>query len=181
MAPLPANNTGRVKVKYVANGKTHVIAPRYAGTGAPTSGFLEGLDDVFIAANPFMPNDWAFVEWGYQEAGAAITVPLGGAPTAFAGTRVTKEWDKAAYGDVVGRDGLGRRVKLSLLGWAYAPDEDEPSGDGYRLYPSESVIVQPFLDAVQASEVVTITANTPVWKEYINIGYNAYWQRKLRA
>lgn len=181
MAPLPANSTGRVRIKYIANGREHVIAPRYAGTGAPTSGFLEGVDDVLINANPFMPNDWTFVEWGYQEAGSSITVPMSGGPTAFAGTRVTKNWDKAAYGDVVGRDLLGRRVKLSLLGWAYGPDEDEASGDGYRLYPDESIVVPPFLAALESSQIVTITANTPIWKQYINIGYNAYFQKKLRT
>lgn len=181
MAPLPANNTGRVRIKYIANGREHVIAPRYAGVDAPTPTFLEGVDDFLIAANPFMPNDWAFVEWGYQAAGSAITVPLDGAPTTFAGTRVTKPWDKAAYGDVVGRDTLGRRVKLSLLGWAYGPDEDEASGDGYRLYPAESIVVQPLLDALVASQIVTISANTPIWKQYINIGYNAYFQKKLRT
>lgn len=181
MAPLPANSTGRVRIRYNANGNTHVIAPRYAGTGAPSSDFMEGLDGFLIACNPFMPNDWAFIDWAYQEAGASISVPLGGSPTAFAGTRVTKPWDKAAYGDLVGRDNLGRRVKLSLLGWAYGPDEDEASGDGYRLYPSESTVVQPLIDALEASLIVTITANTPVWKQYVNIGYNAYWQKRLRV
>lgn len=181
MAPLPANSTGRVHIKYTANGKNHVVSPRYAGTGAPSVDFMEGLDGWLIAANPFMPTDWAFIDWTYQEAGSNISVPLSGAPTPFSGDRVPKEWDKAGYGDVVGRDTLGRRVKLTLLGWAYAPDEVEAEGDQYRLYATEGSGFADYIAAVEASLIVTITANTPVWKQYINIGWNAYWQRKLRA
>lgn len=180
MAPLPANSTGRLHIKYVANGKTHVISPRYAGLGAPPSDFLEGLDDFFILCNDVMPADWEWLESNVQLAGENISTPFAFTPTAFDGQLAALVQNTPGFMSWVGRDNLGRRVKLSLLGSSYTPGSIPSEAGDYRILASENAFVADSLAALVAAQVTTITANAPTWKAYVNVGYNAYWQAHTR-
>jgi hypothetical protein len=179
MAPLPINNTGWVGLLYTANGRAHSCNFRYAGSGAPDPSFLEGLDDILIAANPLMPTDWAFTAWSYTVQGGNVGVPLAGAPTPFAGQLTAQLKDVPAFISAIGRTASGRRSGFMLLGAGFDAGEG-PVAQKYRIKRGANGQIDAFLNAVQASDLVGIDETLPFWKEYVNLGYQAAWQRKAR-
>ncbi len=180
MPPLPVNNTGRVFVDYVANGRSHTGQFRYSGTGAPTEGFLESLDDIFLALNPLMPEDWAFTGWRYSAAGLDYSVPLAGAPTTFNGAASVSQGRAPAFYSIVGRSPEGKRARIYLLGAGFSPAESGGFLGNYRWTSAENGQVADVLNAVIASNIVAIDGLAPAWKNYFNLGYNAYWQGAIR-
>lgn len=181
MAPLPTNNTGRLVVKYSANGREHSIMFRYAGGGAPGVDFIERVDDFFIAANWVMPTDWTFIEWFYYEEGLNVSVPLSGAPTPFAGGLTPFQSSMPGFVSCIGRGTSGRRARLYLLGAAYSPAAAIGDTGDYRVYGSEESNIAALIFAATQLEVVTIFGDAVFWKDYVNLGFNAYWQRQGRG
>lgn len=181
MAPLPPENTGRVWVDYVAQGRQHSMQVRYGTPGAPGSDLLEALDDVLIALNPFMPEDWAFVDARYAVDGSTVSIPLVFTPTSFDGGQPVRLSSAPAFLSLVGRDTLGKRVRLYALGTSFGPDEEGGIATDYRLAITENVSAAALYSAVASSPFTTITGSDPAWKPYLNLGYNSYWQRKVRG
>lgn len=182
MAPLPANNTSRLFIDYSANGREHTLMLRYPDdTSPPDSTVLEGIDDFLIACNPLMPTNWVFQGWRYSLEGSLVTLPLGGAPTTFAGTATAVTAEAPAYITFVGRSVLGRRARIFLLGAGFTPAQEQGTLSDYRLYRSENAAVDAAYIALEASLVQAIDDANIDWYNYANLGYNAYWQRAVRA
>lgn len=181
MAPLPPNSTGRVFVDYTANGREHTVQFRYSGAGAPDTSFLEGLDDVFIEMNPYMPSDWTFLGWRYVADGNVVSVDLPGGPTAFNGAGVPVVGEAPAFLSFIGRSLGGRRLRVYFLGTSASPADDGGDFADYRVDFTESPGLLDVVNAMTAAGVVAIDGGPPAWKNYANLGYNAYWQRKVRS
>jgi hypothetical protein len=77
----------------------------------------------------------------------------------------------------VGRSLDGRRTAVKLLGCRV-----ESSGDDFRVTTAEGSMVNAAVAALNAMEgtFVTINGFQPVWKNYANIGDNAYWRNHIR-
>lgn len=180
MAPLPPESTARTYISYQANGHPHVASFRHAGAGAPSEDFLEGLDDIMIAMNPFMPDDWAFLGASYSADGSNIRLPLTFTPTAFAGAQSVLPGAAPAYFDVVGRSSAGRRWRSFWLGTTYNPTLVSGTAGDYRITTAELATVSTLVSAYITSDIIAIDGNPITYKPYVDIGFNAHWQKAVR-
>lgn len=181
LPPIAPNNTGRLFVDYSANGRAHTVQFRYATAGAPTTGFLEAVDDLFIVANALMPSNWTFIGWRYVAQGSIVSVPVPGAPTPFAGLITPKTGEAPAFYTLVGRTPGGRKLRATLLGAGYSPADENVSLADYRWQASENAQVAALIDAWEALPPVGVDGQTAAVYPYINLGYNVYWQKQVRS
>lgn len=181
MAPLPANNTHRLFIDYVANGREHTAQFRYEGTPVPTSEFLESIDDTLITFNPLMPNDWSFVAWSYVPEGGNFSIPIAGSPTTFAGAITANPATAPGFLSFIGRSDGGRRCRLYMLGCGIFAGSPGTGSSDYRISPGENTAVDAARAAVAALGLRAIDGTDVNWKPYVNVGYNGHWQRKVRV
>jgi len=82
----------------------------------------------------------------------------------------------ASFVSLVGRDSSGVRTRITLHVTTATPDVD------YRTDPIESAGAVNLLAAVAAgpNQFVSKAGFLPIWNQYLNNGYNAYFQRKRR-
>lgn len=175
MAPIDPKNTARLFVDYADGDTRHTVILR------PQTG-------VSIATLATWFNDWLtdnaglFLERvsfdGAREAAqnSNVTNPI--AWTTVDGTNPSspKTDGKPWFLSFVGRSAQGHRTRISFFGSAYGDDSN------YRITAAENTGVADAvadLNDLQA-KLGDITGSKAVWKDYINLGYNAYWQRQAR-
>lgn len=184
LAPLPENTTARYIVKYVANGRNHTVQFRYddGGVSAPPGFlFLGQLTVFFNAMAAYMPTDWELLEAWYIASGSIVTVPAGLPSGVTAGLMAPALSEAPGYFTFVGRSVDGRKVRLYLLGVGLTPANDTSYASDYRITAAEDAVVAAAVAALDVSEVLTISGELPLWKTYVNLGYNYHWQKKLRG
>jgi len=184
LPPLSDDNTARYLIHYSANLKPHTMQFRYDDGGSPTPpsvGFLLQLTAVLNAAAAFIASDLTYNSAEYIPSGSSISIPTGlplllvggiGSPTASL---------VPAFIGVTGRTVGGRQARFFMLGASYNPVITGGSAGNYRVQASENVSVAALVAALDSSDVTAIDNLTPLWKSYLNLGYNAYWQKKDRS
>ncbi len=175
MAPLPYTNTARLLIEYTCLGQEHVAQLRLV------SGSLSG-DAVsvyntfapFIAA--FLPDEDAVTGARFAVSGSNLTFPLLVTPETGGQTGAFDPENRPEFISFTGRGGNGRRTRFTL----FTPVGDPDTG-GYRDN-NPSGIAATLLDALEANTppICAIDGTSVVWNTYHNIGYNSYYQRKLR-
>lgn len=113
----------------------------------------------------------------YSEPGTNISNPVQWSPI---NGQVAGVIDGARYPrfmTFVGRSPDGRKVRFALYGIVGFPDND------YRTLVSENAGVSAVVAYLNndTNPFRTISGLRPVWKQYVNQGYNAYFQRRRRA
>jgi hypothetical protein len=174
MAPIDPANTARLFVDYVFDSTRHTVI------------FRKQTADTMAALTTWA-NDWL----EDHKALFQSSVSFDGARVALQNSNVTNPTDwttvtgtggsgstdkKPRFGSFVGRDAQGHRTKLTFFGIVYSDDPD------YRVYASTEAMVQAAVDDLNSLTAApgSIVGSKPVWKEYLNLGYNAYWQRQAR-
>lgn len=180
MPALPPDSTARLYIAYNANGHEHVASFRYAGSGAPDSTFLEGIDEILIALNPFMPSDWAFLGASYSVPGSNVRLGLTFTPTAFAGAQSPVPGAAPSYLSLVGRSASGKRWRSFILGQSFTPFLSGSTNGDYRVTTAEDANVSALVSAYITSDVIAIDGGVISYKPYINLGFNAHWQKAVR-
>lgn len=174
MAPLPDNNTQRYWLDY-----TTAAGPRSVQFRVD----IATLPEVITALNAYLdillPKTYSSVTYNslrYSSAGSDFSFPQVWAPRSGSaiGTMPTNAGPR--FIQWVGRDALGRRVRLSAYGTEVTPD------DNYRSTPAEVPLVLSMLNYLKSVSCpfVTISGERPVWNNYANTGYNVYHQRRER-
>lgn len=182
MAPLPDNNTGVIFVHYTAQGHTHTTQVRYPEAANPGADVIEDLDQLLTLLGPVMPTDFTFISWEWRAAGTNFTVPLAGTPTELSGVLTPVASYAPAYFNFIGRSSGGRRVRLGIMGAGWAPIPSTLSyAEDYRVDGSENADMQAIIDWLNQANFRAIDGLTVTWKPYVNVGYNAYWQRAVRT
>lgn len=179
MAPFPQNNTGRYVVSYLANGREHSAMFRFAGA-SPSEAFTDRVDEFLQACQWGMPEDWAILGAVFYPTGVNFSQPAI-TPSAVVGAVDPVPAEAPGFMSIVGRGVSGRRTRLYLLGWAITPANEVGNASDYRITRAERTEVATMLDAADIIPSVTIFGDTPIWNQYINLGYNSYWQRELRG
>lgn len=183
MAPLPVNNTARYRIHYFCNLEPHVVTFRYDDGGVaapPSTGFLAGLTVVLNAAALFMAADLAYISAEYIPSGGNISIPTGLPLLLTGGTGTPTLALTPAFISAGGRSVGGRQAKFFMLGASYTPATSGGASSDYRVSAAESANVAALISALDLSGVVAIDNDLPLWKSYINLGYNAYWQKAVR-
>lgn len=193
MAPLPANNTGRVFFDYVTGTATtsreHTTAIRYNALSITTLGVQIAFFDVLSAfgATNFRVG-WKVIRARWQGAGTNVTLPLTLDSTlgAFEGTGSNPPYNpryETVEDTFQGRSPLtGRRVDFSL--YRAMDDSDgsfrvEAGGSGFPLVVAAAVAV--LNGYPEQGTFVTIDGTDgALWYPYMNRNYNSYWERRSR-
>lgn len=175
MAPLPENNTDRLWLFYTAKGVEHSVIFRFSST-IPQADQVAAAADFANAVKAYVLTTDSFTKVLHQDAGSHLTFPL--AWTAITGTNTdsTENDDEPHFVSATGRSLDGRRVKIGM----YLPRT--PDSIKYREARTPGSLADAYLDAIDGMEPapVSISGGAVVWNQYMNTGYNAYWQRQNR-
>ncbi|AXH79584.1 MAG: hypothetical protein [Circular genetic element sp.] len=172
MAPLPVSNTPRYKAFYTVGAYQHTQEWR---TSQSPSAFSVDLDAFWSAIEPNLYectiDDVQFAASG-SNVFNSVSMPFVGS-TYGSGTPSTGE--TPYFLSAVGRSTDGRRLRQYWFG-------AKALGGDYRYQYGENTACDNLIDALVAagSDLKTIGGLTPIWKQYINAGVNAYWQRQVR-
>jgi len=179
LSPINPNNTARLYLDYVAATKRHTLVIRYT-TGIIAAAAADIWRQVLLANEAAFGSNVEFDGARVSELGSNVTNPLPWDIVEFVGTAVPTV-DAPRFVSLVGRDPQGYRVRYYFYGVNF--DTLEPAD--YRLTGEElpvwDAFQTDFLDAMTETSAVTIAGNLPVMKNYANVGYNAYYQRKARG
>lgn len=175
MAPLPPNSTGRYFCDYQLNAHEHTAMVRANAIVSPATMGVQ-LDQLFTALTSMLPVI-TVTRLRWSPSGSTVSTPVlsGIEGNSYGFGTITQEAEPR-FLDFVGRSPGGRRCRMAVFGYA------GPLSD-YRLTSAENTDVALALTTLQggANSWLAIDGTKPVWYPYVDVGYNAYWQRKLRA
>lgn len=175
MAPLPDNLTGRLWIHYTSAGEGHELLIRTdPGVSASlAAGHGQAIANILKAG---MSTSDAFDSARFSAAGSNLSFPV--AWTVVVGTVAgAVDPDKGAnFIALSARTTGGRRSKFTFFTPTATPDTL-----GYRQ--GMGGYFADFRDYVEenAAQIVGIDGEELTIYGYTNQGYNAYWQRQLRA
>lgn len=175
MAPMLDVLTDIYHVDYEGPHGRHSLQFRFpAGTAVEVE--QAAAISIVNALKVFVPVGVSFLGARVQAAASPNSFPTTWSP--IAGTNATNlsGWQYPQFISFVGRSLEGRRVRVTLQGAQFANDDD------YRLPAQGNAQVTAVLTQLKtaAPQIRTIAGTIPVWNEYANIGWNAYFQRKRR-
>lgn len=183
MAPIPSNNTAVYYVDYVANGQQHTVQFRYAQASAgqpPAAADVADVQAVLNGMRPFMPLDWAILGTRQRDAFGTVSIPSEPITLAGTGLQPAAQADVPGFISFVGRSPDGVRVRITLLGVGQTAADSATYDNDYRILEGESSDIAAVLGILDTSAFLTVSGLLPRWKRYANVGYNSYWQRKVR-
>lgn len=174
MAPLPPENTGRLFIDYVTQGQEHTTVVRLGTTGTS----LEAAA-VYGALAPlmaeFLPTTGGITGARYAAPGSNLSFNLGVTPEPGKRGEGVNANERSDFISFTGRSIGGRRTRFTV----FTPFND-PDSQGFRsntLTAAQAAL----LNELQTNESITgIDGENVIWNPYVNRGYNAYFQRKLR-
>lgn len=176
MAPLPENSTARLFVIQTGPHGEHVTLMRF-GPAVSSAEAVAAARAICVRAAALTHNSTAFsrARWSAKGEEVSFPVPWGASIPGLLGEAFGPE-EYPNFFSLVGRSVDGRRVRMTFFG--------QPSlvhGD-YRYQRGDGGSVAALLDHVQAANppVLTISESIPIWNDYLNLGVNAYYQRKRR-
>jgi hypothetical protein len=162
-------------IEYTSQGQAHVAIARL-----PTSG-----DDVLAASMyttlknamlPLMAPTDRVTGARYSAAGSNISFPMLVTPGTGSGAAQVDDEIQPRFFSFTGRSADGRRVKFTLF-----TGQADTNGLGYRD-TTPSAAQQTLLTALGSTQadVRSISGQPVRWNTYVNLGENAYFQRKNR-
>lgn len=173
MAPLPVDNTARYKLFYTNSSIQHTmdvrvnaVSPSAFGTaiaalltaisGDLTLTVIDNVQFAGLHSNLFFP----------------VTTGIEGSTY---GSGAGDKRTAGQYVNFIGRSAGGRRVRSAFFGIiSTSVDNRFVAGESAAFDNGRAVIVG------APSIWVGIDGTVTSWKTYINSGFNAYWQRKVR-
>lgn len=182
MAPLPQNNTNRVRLSYTSLGRIHQFSFR-PRIGDPTS-FSAAATAVANALRSRMLATDSFFQAAYSLTLSDIFLPLAFTPIAGVVSGALVVWDQdpeSTMLSICGRGETGgRRVDWSF----FSPVRTVAWPADNRYGPGEEAVIDTWrinvTNALSDEDVRTIGGDSPIFYDYVNISQNAYWQRKQR-
>jgi hypothetical protein len=190
MAPVPPNGTDRVFMDYTSYDIPHTLILRLPPVSTPADGEAVAAAAATILKQRMSVND-SFTAARYQQSGTNFSLPIAftaqqGVVDPSGGSALWQEDPESAFITFIGRgSATGKRVRWEFFTsvrtttWPgdnrYNPGESGPI-DALRTNWTNFVEV----GATATQQIVTIAADIPVCYDYVNIGKNAYWQRKQR-
>lgn len=175
MAPIPSDNTGVVFLDYLTCQENHTVQCRYGASSSPADA-MTALDAWLTALgnSHFVMNVTGARN---RDLGSNITTDLTWTGADSYGAGGGTHAASAQFYDFVGRDAAGVRLRLALFGAIILTE-----GTDYRAVPGDDAAFAAALAVLNAASDVFITVGggQPIWKQYVNLGVNAYWRNKIR-
>lgn len=176
MAPFDPHAMNRLYVDYGYLGIKHSFMVHVGGGIAPADaaatvrGFLVACGQLLSTSVQFSSARWsnAGSKLAFPSPWTAYTPPVG---------NPLPEVAKANFISFSGRTLAGRRCRLFLFGTHVTFPAD------YRLTRADNSLVGAAVDYLRANPTTFrgIDGAEVAWKDYVNFGMNAHYQRKLRS
>lgn len=175
MAPLPQNSTARIWTTYATANAQHVVQARFdESVFTPADAVTEfallfsDLDSFFYAIS--------IIKAEYAFTGDDVRLPVAwtGSPTYGSGSEPVVNTPREFT--ISGKDNAGRRWHQSLFGLNVA------TPDRYRILRGDANLPDIWINRVddEAPMWLTISAFTPIFNQYCNVGFNDEWVENLR-
>lgn len=174
MAPLPFNSTNVLFVDYTTCGSQHTLQVRF-GDAALGVAMTDAAD--FLAALGNSHRLMTINGARFQAQGSDVTedATWGGAASYGTGAGIRSEG--AQYYDFIGRSPAGRRVRLAVFG-AIRNNQDglyRATGADDAAFAAALVVLRR-----EGTSFLAIDGTHAIWKNYVNLGDNAYWRNHIR-
>lgn len=184
LPPLPDNNTERIFVAYTTGRNEHEFVMRVAD-GADISGYSDAILNFLTPLAPILCGDWRIVGARRQEKNSEFSLPLTiPGLSEFAGTaaaaQVPPELEPRQFKWTGRSASTGRNVSVGLYGIVGAT----PATFRYVLPADSAPMANARLGLVDDSFggfFVAIDGANVVWKSYVNVQFNSYWETRARA
>lgn len=176
MANFPPSTTRRYFLDYTTQNRSHTLMCR-TQEGALDDEVVNWYVQVLLAIAPLV-TPWSIKGLRRSDHMSNVSYPLAWTGAATYGTENLPSTNQSPkYMSAVGRDIIGSKVRYFFYGTAYQPDAN------WRMTPNEDGNVNTILAALRSDDAigVTVSNRTPFLNRYLNIGYNAYWQRQQRV
>jgi len=179
MADLPQNNTNRLFVDYTTGRVQHTFTVRYE---SPATAFdaRDAAETFLTSLSGILNGAWTTIGTRVSLAGSNISLPGpeinvvgdGGAGPLDAGL-------EPRFFSYSGRSiGEGKQLQLPIYGIVGNQEPD------YRMELTDSASLNSAWEDLEAFSIgnvfIAIDGASVIWKKYINVGFNAYWQRQRR-
>lgn len=174
MAPLPHNNTNIFFLDYTTCTRQHTLQVRF-GTGplatvmADVDAFLDALGN----SHRLMTINGA----REQVAHTTVTQDVTWSGESSYGTGAGTANESAQFYDFIGRSPAGRRVRLALFGAIR-----NSANNVYRATPADDAAFGAALAVLrgEGTSFLAVDGSHAIWKNYVNLGDNAYWRNHIR-
>lgn len=185
MADYAPHYTPRYRMRYRVLGQVHTATIRFprGSTTVSSEGaaFFTDLLDVFGLR---LMSDFSILGADVALTDSNVFLPAANLPvlndtSAAAGD----ESYKPVYVSFVGRSIAGHRAVMFLYGLAFSPNSAENTANDYRIQSTEdNAVLQAVsvFNGVTGIDLVANDNNDVVWYPYVNVGFNAYYQKKAR-
>lgn len=176
LTPLPEDNTARLFVNYTHDTEEHEVQFRLLSPFTQ-SDLVDWVRGWLIANAVLFGSDVNFSSADWAALGSSVRNPVSWASILGTGTPSTSPVRLSRSGSFVGRSPDGRKVRLFFYGMVYGPDST------YRVYATEDGLLANAINGLNAlnSRVGTISGSAPIFKNYLNLRNNSYWQSELRS
>lgn len=174
MAPTPVDNTARLWIKKSGISGEHETMFRFNVEATPTTA-VAAVEPFLNAVAPLMWAGDSFVSARWAALGDNLSFPVAFDPIPGENPGTPDEAQYPGFLSFVARGTDGKQVRWTFNGMPFTPD------DNYRIFGSENADVQDAIDALGfAVDVVDIGGAPKFMYPYVNLGYNAYFQRQAR-
>jgi hypothetical protein len=173
------NATARLRVSYEFRGGKRTITFRMAD-GVVEDAFVGGVHDLFAANLGCFDASWVTLGADFSAAETDFSFPVAFPVLAGTGSMPTDPFFDTQFFGLAGRSVGGTRVQYHFYGCA----GQDGTPDRYRITPAaENVwgnLLNDMADFAATGDLVAADGMAPILKPYLNVGMNAYFQRKAR-
>jgi hypothetical protein len=176
LAPLPASNTRRYFVNYVAGGLGHSFQIR-STEDITDAEAVTNITNAFLNLTPLCYADTSFLSLDRADKGSDVRNPVGGWAVLVGGSIDNLPVLEKAYAiSFRGRTSGGRKIKNLLFGYALAREAD------WQAQPGAGTGLATFIGLINSSARLWmgIDGLKPVWKTDVLQDYNDHWEQALR-
>lgn len=175
LGPLPPESTARVWVEYTALGQVHRLELRVRDlqTSVHAGQIFTQVANIL---KPGLHTSDSFRACRWAGLGLKVSLPVDVTPVAGTNATTPDQANKPNFLSWTGRDVAGRRVRVTFFNSMF------PENVRYRIAPIPAGMELNMLNWLKdtTNNIATIGNSLPIWNNYVNVGVNAYFQRKQR-
>lgn len=175
MAPLPDNNTQRTFIDYSGPTGEHTVQLRFDST-ADFSALVSYTNTIATLVADALWDQMDVTGLRYAGLGQNFSIPLGFTPLPGQVAVSVAEANFPRFVSFVGRSAGGRRVRFYLWGVHF----NTPSNYRFPLGVAAELDALHTALSVDTADLCAIDSLPFTLKNYINVGYNSYYERKRR-
>jgi len=154
---------------------------RFDNTVASIADVTNAVKEFIEIFETILDSQWQYIAASYQLAGTTVSIPTAIPTQPTPGQWTQDQMRRPLQMTFQGRSVGGRRVSLSLYGHTISQTGDFRITKGENPNVDSAVIFLNQTNANFPGTFLAIDGLDPYWKEYANMNYNSYYERRARA